>query len=396
MPVYRRDGATGAEELLRRPRLPRLGIIRLGYKETRQRRDGTEYTFPRAADHFVLDDAPSVAKIYGDEPTVLEPVFLPLDNEDIIASHYLRMYTQTWGLVCRGDGRTASRQVDPDRLKATGDPVPADKDTKKPMMLTVHCPCPYLETGDCRETLFLYVMLPEVPGAGVFQVSTGSANSIRNLQGSMAMIRAIAGRINNIRLKLSLVPQKVVSFERGGQVTIHVLQLDLAEQMTAYQLARAANNYVLGILPSPDETPPEDVPGIRGLVEEFSDPEAAPVEEWTNRETLTEADFEPPPAEKSKSVPEEAAKPARSQTRRVAPPGDLVLAATSSPEERELLTQRRNSITRVVKAIVPAEQIDNIPATIALWFPGKSRLLHLTIDELQRAETLFKEKYPTK
>ncbi len=61
MPVYRTEG-----EELHKPRLPRLGIVRLGIKETRTRKDGTEYTFPRATDHFVLDDAPALKDFFGE------------------------------------------------------------------------------------------------------------------------------------------------------------------------------------------------------------------------------------------------------------------------------------------------------------------------------------------
>jgi hypothetical protein len=375
MPVYR-SGSDGTEPL-RRPRLPRLGIIRLGYKETRKRPDGSEYTFPRAADHFVLDDAPSVAQIYGEQPTVLEPVFLPLDNEDIVASHNLRMYTQTWGLVCIGDGRTARRQVDPDRLRATGEAAPADKNTKRPEMRTVNCPCPYLESGDCRETLYLYVMLPKVPGVGVWQISTGSANSIRNLQGSMAMVRAIAGGITNVPLKLSLVPMRVPSFERGGPVTVHVLQLEVGAELTAYQLARGARDHSIGILPPPEESPPDDQ--LLGLDEEYFDPDAPPVEEWTPKQDLAQAEAQvaAPPEPEPHSGP---------------PAADPV-AAGLSPEELAQLKAERHALASLVRELVPAEDLPRLAEDLGQWFGGKSRIVELTLDELRQAGPKFRDQY---
>ena len=53
-------------------RLVRLGIIRLGYKEKRKRKDGSEYEFPVQADHFVLTDAHELTKVYGEQPRELD------------------------------------------------------------------------------------------------------------------------------------------------------------------------------------------------------------------------------------------------------------------------------------------------------------------------------------
>lgn len=275
MPVFRQAG-----QLLHAPRLPRLGIIRLGYKETRARKDGSEYTFPKAAECFVLTDAPAVAEVYGEAPTVLEPVYLPVEDEEVMASHYYRFYTKTWGLTCKGTGLDAQRMVDQEKLQSTGEPVPANHDTKKPIRMMVTCPCPLLDDGQCRETLFLQILLPNVPGIGVWQIGTSSVNSIRNLQGSIAMIRAIAGRVTDVPLKLSLVPQTVVSVGRGGQVTIHVLQLDLAAQGTPYQLATAHRAPSLGILPPPSEIEGEYIEPIEQIQEPMGDPTDAPVESW--------------------------------------------------------------------------------------------------------------------
>lgn len=292
MPVYRQEGQT-----LRTPRLPRLGIIRLGTKEVRKRADGSEYTFPRASEHFVLDDAPQIAEIYGDKPTVIEPVFLPVDDENIVASHWLRMYTATWGLTCKGDGMAANRLVDQEKLDTTGEPVPASRDTKKPAMMQVNCPCPLLESGQCREVLFLSLLLPDVPGVGIWQVGTGSANSISNIQGSLAMIRAIAGRISGIPLKLSLIPMTVTSVARGGRVTIRVLQFDLAQSITPMQLASSARSRQLGILPPPpDESTemPADTEPL--IVEAMGDPTEAPVAEFTNKRDIQQERPVAPPA----------------------------------------------------------------------------------------------------
>ena len=227
MPVHHKDATQD------RLRLPRLGIIRLGTKETRYRNDGSEYSFPKRADHFVLnheppDNAGPVRERYGDAPTVLEPVLFPGEDEDVVASHWLRMYSQTWGLTCIGDGLKARRRADAEVLKATGEARPAGRNTKTIERVQVDCPCPFLDSKDCRETMYLRFVLPEVEGLGVWQIATGSRNSILNVQGTLGLLKSLVGRISGIPLRLSFMPQTVTSDEAGRQ-EIHVLRLDILD-----------------------------------------------------------------------------------------------------------------------------------------------------------------------
>lgn len=87
-------------------RLPRLGIIRLGYLEERTRDDGSKYTFPKQSDHFELRDAPKIAKYFADlgitKPRALD-VILPFPT---LHENYDANY-QVWAsgvLLCKGDG----------------------------------------------------------------------------------------------------------------------------------------------------------------------------------------------------------------------------------------------------------------------------------------------------
>src|SRR3990167_4787619 len=316
MPVYDKEG------LPRRPRLPRLGIIRLGVKETRNRNDGSEYTFPRATDHFVLtaaDGCQSVIDTFGEKPTILDPVIIPGEDENIVASHQLRHYGTTWGLTCIGDGRSANRHVDLAKLNKTGELSPASHETKKAEWKTITCPCPLLESGDCRETMYLRFVLPTVPGLGVWQLSTGSRNSIANIQGTFALLRGLVGRITGIPLKLTLAPQEVVSDE-GGRKTVRVLTLELSQPLTAVQMLEQAKMTPLAMLQAPiiealrpeDEQPPEDT--------DTSDPVAPETEEagYMTRQQLTDAEAlesqaSPPtskPQPQQRRKPAEASKPA--------------------------------------------------------------------------------------
>ena len=256
MPVYNPE--TGAP---RTPRLPRLGIIRLGFKESRFRNDGQEYSFPRAADHFVLDDAPAVAEVFGAKPVVLDPLVIPGEDEEIVASHWLRTYSITWGLTCIGDGRTANRRADRAILERTGEAQHATHSSKETIWTPVTCPCPLLESGECRETMYLRFVLPTVPGLGVWQISTGSSNSIKNIQGTLAMLRSMTGRISGHLLKLSLVEQEVFS-DQGGRKTVRILRLDPCGSMSIMDMLK--NVKALGAAPflSPIEVvPPEEEAG---------------------------------------------------------------------------------------------------------------------------------------
>ena len=95
MPLKDRDNT-------RPRRLVRLGIIRLGYKEKRNRQDGSEYEFPVQADHFVLTDAQELTGVYGPQPRELD-VILPFPD---VYRNFDAAYTVWAGgvLVCRGDG----------------------------------------------------------------------------------------------------------------------------------------------------------------------------------------------------------------------------------------------------------------------------------------------------
>ena len=108
------------------------------------------------------------------------------------------------------------------------------------------------------------------------------------------MIRAIAGRISGIPLKLSLLPLTVTSVARGGKVTIHVLQFDLAQSITPMQLAAAGRSRQIGILPLPDESgelPADAEPVVEEEV--MGDPAKAPVQEFSSKRDIKQEETPP-------------------------------------------------------------------------------------------------------
>ncbi len=237
-------------------RLTRLGKIRLGYMAETQ--GGEKY--PRATDYFVVPE--EVAAEYGEMPTTLDPILFPVDVEDIFASTFYRLYTQTWGLTCKGNGDTANRLVDKAQLEATGEPVPASHATKETGRLDIQCPCPLLDKGYCRPIMNLQFLLPEVSGLGVWQVDTSSYNSIRNVLDCVRTIREVRryspdglGRgVAMLPLKLSLRPMEVHP-PGGGKKTVHVLHLEMSKEMRLADLVALEPGVppITYELPEPDD-----------------------------------------------------------------------------------------------------------------------------------------------
>lgn len=217
--------------LTEKRRMPRIGKIHLGIKVKNAK--GVEY--PKATDYFVFpkEDAPGgelrdqLIKQYGEKPKELEVIF-PLEDEESIASQYYRCYSRSRGLVCRGDGELATRVID----VKTG--WLADKDTERTEMKEITCEgrdCPeYTGRAGCREVMNLQFMLPKISGLGVWQIDSGSINSIRNINSCIELIRQVYGRVNMVPLTLSIEPIEVTP-EGGKKKTVHVLNLRSMDNM---------------------------------------------------------------------------------------------------------------------------------------------------------------------
>lgn len=231
-------------------RLPRLGKIHLGVKK-KSPRTGGEY--PCATDYFVCP--PEVAKIYGDKPKRLD-VIVPVEDEEIWASQYYRQYSRSRGLVCKGDGITCRRMVDIE----TGDV--AGKSTKE-IAWKEGCECEGRSCPDyigkaCQEVMNLQVLLPKVPGLGVWQIDTGSVHSIMNINNCATMIRAMCGRVSWIPLTLTLEPTEVNNPDDGKKKTVYCMHLKY-ERSAESLLTDSEKPRLQMLLSSPaDDEAPDD------------------------------------------------------------------------------------------------------------------------------------------
>lgn len=220
------------KDLSENERLPRLGKIHLGTKHP-------EKGYPMKSDHFIFptdhSDYARLVELYGDTPKELN-ILIPVEDEETWASQYYKAYNMTYGLVCKGDGETAMRMVD----TKTGE-LP---DAKKPGAVRLQeqpCPgpaCPEYKAKKCHEVMNLRFILPEVPGLGVWQIDTGSKNSILNINSCAKVIKRAFGRVSMIPLKLTFEPIQVNNPENGKKQTVYVL--NLRTNVTLAQLADAA------------------------------------------------------------------------------------------------------------------------------------------------------------
>jgi len=227
-------------------RMPCLGKIRLGIKM--EGKEGKN-PYPRQTDYLVCPK--EVQTIYGEQPTRLSILF-PTENPEHWAQQWLRCYSLTKGLVCRGDGKTARRLFDVETGAIAG------RGTTETVIRPVDC-----IPGDCEEyprrcrrVMNLQFFLPDVPGFGVWQIDTSSFNSIVNVNSSIDMIRAICGRIAMIPLALTYGPMEVIP-PGGTRKTVHVLNVTADKSLAVMQrLALIPAARIL--LPPPDTERPED------------------------------------------------------------------------------------------------------------------------------------------
>ena len=142
-------------------------------------------------------------------------------------------------LKCKGNGETAWTW-----------------DEEKGGMKEIPCPCEKLEKSECTEIGILQFLFPDVKGAGVWQITTGSKNSIIDLNSSISYIRSMCGRIRMIPLILKREQIETQRIEDGKpkRTKHYTLKIDL-DNISLRQLQQAALVEPERVaLPAPDES----------------------------------------------------------------------------------------------------------------------------------------------
>lgn len=224
-------------------RLPRLGKVRLGYK------DGSR-GFPKAVDYFLVhpdqstSEAASAAfhEMYGDKPRSIDIIF-PTERVEEFFPQWYRRYGSGSGLLCKGDGELAT-----ELNRETGE------------LREIECTperCQWFQKKQCRQVGTLLFLLPYVAGLGAWQIDTSSFNSIVNVNSGIDFIKKLTGgRIAMIPLKLVLRPKDVQV--DGKKKTVHVLdlaheQVRLADVLSA--LKKSPEQLFLPPIPDLNERP---------------------------------------------------------------------------------------------------------------------------------------------
>lgn len=216
-------------------RLPRLGKISLGIKKTSEK-SGKEY--PHEVDYFVCPS--KVEEVYKGEPKELRIMF-PVEDPDVFFQQWYKSYGFNL-LKCKGDGEKAFTW-----------------DEEHGGMKEITCPCDKLQKGECKKIGILQFLLPDVPGAGCWQITTSSRDSIININSSVDYIKQTCGRIRMIPLILKRIPNVKQRIEKGKpkKSTHYTLQIDV-ENITLRQLQEAAQIAPERVLlPPTDETKDE-------------------------------------------------------------------------------------------------------------------------------------------
>ncbi len=226
-------------------RMPRLGKIRLGIKVEPEGKN----PYPRATDYFVVPD--EIKSIVGEQPKKLNIMF-PTEKPEEFAQQWLRCYSFSQGLICKGDGTVAVRKID----VANGDI--ASHTTEEWARKDWNCDpdtCEQYSEKQCRRVMNLLFLIPGVPGIGVWQLDTTSFYSIVNINSCVDLINRLCGRISFIPLTLSLEPQ-VVEPPGIKKKTVNILQIRSEVKLAEIQkLGRVPPEQVL--LPALDE---EEIP----------------------------------------------------------------------------------------------------------------------------------------
>lgn len=256
-----------------RKRLPRVGKIHLGVREKSQKSDAE---YPRPVSYFVVkedDNTPedmvqAFREVYGEQPDQLEVLF-PSDDPGQWADANYKMYGSSWMLTCKGDGEKALAKWDVEqdgpRPEGVDSGTWANRNTKSWVYrevpcLAEECPMQLTKPPRCRAIMQLQFLMPNVRGIGVWQIDTGSWNSIQNVLNSVELIKTVTGgRIRGLRLKLRLVPKDVTP-PNVKTKRVWVLDISMPDAKLEDLLAEAARLPAEGLmlLPTPVE---EEAPG---------------------------------------------------------------------------------------------------------------------------------------
>jgi hypothetical protein len=210
------------KSLVERMRLPRLGVIRLGIKQTNAR--GVDY--PSEVPYFVVPD--DLKGVLDPQPTRIPVLFPSDDPERVLACDYIRYQGKLLTLKC--DGETF-HEIAPSGQEATGRCRKVGREK---------CPC------GAEAKARLNVIVLDGP-LGIYQVLIGGEQRIADLLSELLVFRQTLGRLTEILFYLERVPTEIqVKKDDGSRLARTGWPVHIRCDFTAKQALRARGLTVLG------------------------------------------------------------------------------------------------------------------------------------------------------
>lgn len=235
-------------------RLPRLGKIRLGIKKVSEK---TKKEYPAEVDYFILDPSTPVSeerekllsefnRLFGEKPKKIR-IYFPVSDLEVLFPQYYKRYGSGTMLQCKGDGQEATAATEE---FAKGLEIIKKNEMGSPVVKCLGRECIYYKDKKCSEVATLNVLIPELPGAGVWQITTGSYHSIVGINSGLEYVRGIAGRFHMVPLTLERRRQETVS---EGKKSVHyIMQINLDFKLADLQkFAQIESTKALLELPEP-------------------------------------------------------------------------------------------------------------------------------------------------
>lgn len=262
---------TSIKGISERRRLPRLGKIRLGLKVKNKRpadcgcgpREGCfKCTHPVETSYFVVP--PEIGKFYGDKPMELD-IMAPVNDLNVVFPNAYKYYGSSRGLKCHGNLEIAYQLNEGKEI------------------VEVACPCEHKDK-ECNASANLQVILYKINFGGVYQITSGSFNSMVDIPSGFEYTQCLVGRFAMVPLKLKRVP--TITHHNGKPQKHYPLQIHLDTNSPEFinQLREQTTRILTG--PQYALPPAEEIrPDLEGPV----------TAEWIDEEEKTEAVQDAPP-----------------------------------------------------------------------------------------------------
>jgi hypothetical protein len=188
-------------------------------------------------------------ELYGDKPTSIKIMFPPAPRELFFAQWYKR-YGKSTLVKCKGDGEIATTSPEfSEGLEKIGEDERG--------FIQVKClgpECIYqAKKKECQRMAALQVILPEIKGLGVWQINTGSYNSIVNMNSAIDWLTGLTGRYAMIPVTLMRQEQDI-QYE-GKRSKHYILQIDTQDvsigMLQKFALDKAIEK---SLIPAADES----------------------------------------------------------------------------------------------------------------------------------------------